>query len=207
MPEKAIKLSNDDMQRILVIYESYHVIIKQVAMLVLRDAALAEDCLHEVMIRLMSVIDSVEELQKMQDAHVQEGGKDVVSLNEKGGDKRLGAFIDTVTRNLAIDMLRKARRESCPGEASLSLALQDTYTQVSTDRYFLDENGFSIDLWECISQLTAGEQSVIYLKYACDFPFEKVAGILCIEKSCAEQRASRARKKLRKMLEEMDYER
>ena len=185
MPEKAIKLSKDDMQRILVIYESYHAMIKQVAMYVLRDAALAEDCTHEVMLRLMGLIGSVDDKN----------------------EKKLCAYIAKMTRNLAVDMYRRGGWETCLDDDDLIAIMQSDWKQSHIDRYFLDENGFSMELCECINQLTAGEQSVIYLKYACDFPFEKVAGILCIEKSCAEQRASRARKKLRKMLEEMDYER
>lgn len=185
MPEKAIKMSKDDMQRILVIYESYHAMIKQVATFVLRDAALAEDCTHEVMLRLMGIIDSVDDKN----------------------EKKLAAYIAKMTKNLAIDMYRKGGWETCLDDEGLIAIMQSDWGQSHTDRYFLDKNGFSLELCECISQLTASEQSVIYLKYACDFPFEKVAGILCIEKSCAEQRASRARKKLKRMLEEMGWER
>lgn len=164
-------------KEIEMIYEMYEGLIKRVTTPILGDAALAEDCLHEVILRLASVLDRVGEL----------------------GSKRAKTFIIVVARHLALDMLKKKIREICVDEEDESNeAIFDP--EGTYDKYFIDENGFSEEMREYLGRLSEQDRHALILRYTFDLPYESIARTLGIKKNAVEQRVCRARKKLEKMI-------
>lgn len=158
------------------IYEMYEGLIKKVTAPILCDAALTEDCLHEVILRLASVLDRVGEL----------------------GSKRAKAFIIVVARHLALDMRKKRIREICVDEEDENNEV--IFDEGIYDSYFIDENGFSPEMNAYMSRLQEKDRHLLLLRYTYDLPYESIAKILGENKNALEQRVCRARKKLEKMI-------
>ncbi len=163
-------------KEIEMIYEMYEGLIKKVTAPILCDDALTEDCLHEVILRLASVLDRVGEL----------------------GSKRAKAFIIVVARHLALDMRKKRIWEICVDEEDENN--ETIFDEGIYDSYFIDENGFSPEMNAYMSRLQEKDQHLLLLRYTYDLPYESIAKILGENKNALEQRVCRARKKLEKMI-------
>lgn len=170
------KFSPTTKKEIEMIYEMYEGLIKKVTAPILCDAALTEDCLHEVILRLASVLDRVGEL----------------------GSKRAKAFIIVVARHLALDMRKKRIREICVDEEDENNEV--IFDEGIYDSYFIDENGFSPEMNAYMSRLQEKDRHLLLLRYTYDLPYESIAKILGENKNALEQRVCRARKKLEKMI-------
>jgi len=158
------------------IYEMYEGLIRKVAASVLCDETLIEDCLHDVILRLAAVLDRVGEL----------------------GSKRTKTFIIVVTRNWAIDMVKKKSREICVDEEDESS--EAFFDEGICDSYFIDENGFSPEMNAYMSHLKEKDRYLLILRYTYELPYESIARILGENKNALEQRVCRAKKKLEKMI-------
>lgn len=163
-------------KEIEMIYEMYEGLIKKVTAPILCDEALTEDCLHEVILRLATVLDRVGEL----------------------GSKRAKTFIIVVARHLALDMRKKKIREICVDEEDESNEV--IFDEGICDNYFIDENGFSPEMNAYMSQLSEKDRHILVLRYTYDLPYEIIARVLGVKKNAAEQRVCRARKKIEAMI-------
>ena len=163
-------------KEIEMIYEMYEGLIKKVAAPILCDETLMEDCLHNVILKLASVLDRVGEL----------------------GSNRAKTFIIVVARNSAIDMAKKRVREICVDEEDE--ANEAIFDEGCCDSYFIDKNGFSPEMNAYMSHLKEKERDVLILRYTYDLKYESIAKILGESKSAVEQRVCRARKKIEAMI-------
>lgn len=170
------KFSPTTKKEIEMIYEMYEGLIKKVTAPILCDEALTEDCLHEVILRLATVLDRVGEL----------------------GSKRAKTFIIVVARHLALDMRKKKIREICVDEEDESNEV--IFDEGIYDSYFIDENGFSPEMNAYMNQLNEKDRHILVLRYTYDLPYASIARVLGVKKNAAEQRVCRARKKLEEMI-------
>lgn len=159
------------------IYLRYEKLIKSVAAPILQDKELTEDCLQELILKLSSFPDRVSEIDSPETK----------------------AFIIVVAKNIAKDMKKRRRRELCvDSEAEESELL---FSESVQDSYFMDENGFSEEIHGFLDSLQEKERDAVILRYSYDLPYAQIAEILGEKKNTVEQRVSRIRKRLVRMIE------
>lgn len=171
------KLMSQNREEIALLYEAYGKRIKKIASSILHDEALAEDCLHNVILRISSVLYRVGEI----------------------GSQEAEAFIVTVSRHMALDMKKKKDRELCVREEDKNGEYLFDKEAVC-DRYFVDENGFSEEINEYIKDCSGKERMTLVLRYAYDMTYAEIAELLGESRYAVEQRACRTRKKLKKLM-------
>ena len=103
------------------IFERYKGLIYKIARDILDDSLLAEDCLQEVVLKLALL-----------------PGK--INTDEY---EYPDAFVAIVARNQALDMLKKQKRELPTEDVELQ-KLSNFATICKEDRYFVEENGFTM---------------------------------------------------------------
>lgn len=169
------KMTPQNQEDVARIYETYEKMIRKIAVSILHDGALSEDCLHEVILRLTVVLNRI---------------GDVGSAEAK-------AFITVITRNLAIDMKKKKSRELCIPQNSKEAYV---FEEKVYDTYFVDENGFSEEMRCYMNGLRKEEKEALVLRYTYGLPYAEIAKLLGDKRGAIEQRVCRARKKLGKMI-------
>ncbi len=165
------------------IFERYKGLIYKIARDILDDSLLAEDCLQEVVLKLALL-----------------PGK----LNTDEYEYP-DAFVAIVARNQALDMLKKQKRELPTEENIVSeLTLQRKGCQM--DIYFVEANGYSKEVNDCLRQLEGKDIDIIILRQKYELPYKAIAKITNENESMIAQRFHRAKKKLKKILLESERE-
>ena len=164
------------------IFERYKGLIYKIARDILDDSLLAEDCLQEVVLKLTLL-----------------PGK----LNTDEYEYP-DAFVAIVARNQALDMLKKQKRELPTEDVELQ-KLSNFATICKEDRYFVEENGFTKEINDCLKQMTQKDRDAIILREVYVMPYFEIAQITNEKVNMVEQRFHRAKRKLKEML--LKYER
>ncbi|MCI5533372.1 MAG: sigma-70 family RNA polymerase sigma factor [Firmicutes bacterium] len=164
------------------IFERYKGLIYKIARDILDDSLLAEDCLQEVVLKLALL-----------------PGK----LNTDEYEYP-DAFVAIVARNQALDMLKKQKRELPTEDVELQ-KLSNFATICKEDRYFVEENGFTKEINDCLKQMTQKDRDAIILREVYVMPYFEIAQITNEKVNTVEQRFHRAKRKLKEML--LKYER
>lgn len=172
---KIKKMTQQNQEDVARVYVTYEKLIRKIALSILHDRELSEDCLHEVILRLTVVLNRI---------------GDADSAEAK-------AFITVITRNLAIDMKKKASRELCIPQNSKEAYIFEGKVY---DTYFVDENGFSEEMRGYMNKLRKKEKEALVLRYTYGLPYAEIAQILGGKRAAIEQRVCRARKKLGQMI-------
>ena len=159
-----------------ILYQMYGKAICAIAYKYLRDNELAEDCLQEVMLRLAAILERI---------------------GEYGSPEAL-RLIYAITRNQAIDIQRAYTRAmgSPPDEMLVKQSVED--------KYFMRGDGISEELHHYLAKLEEVDQQILYLHDCCCVNFSEIAKFLGRSKESVEQRASRARKRLARMILEAE---
>ena len=160
------------------IFEKYKLLICKIANDILGDADLMEDCLQETMLNLVSVADKLRR---------HEYGK-----NEQ-------AYILAVARNQALDMLKKKEKEM-PADDDEMLGLILEGTTSGRDKYFMEANGYSKEVNDCLRSLSPKDLEVIMLRQTYNLSNIEIAKITHENSATVAQRYHRAKGRLRKAL-------
>lgn len=105
-------------------------------------------------------------------------------------------FVITLTKNAAIDFLKKRKREVLTGEDIDFLP-----DEQNTEDLVIKMENYQ-ELMECINELHEGYKEILRLKILHDLPTKEVADILNISESNVNVRYLRARRALQKKLKE-----
>lgn len=153
------------------IYNSYKKTMFYVANDILRDNVQAEDVVHTSFIKIINNLDKIDE----------------VHCNKTKG------FIVTITRNTAIDIYRKNKRE----KEKIEKIIESQELSENAEVDIMD------DIQVAILKLPHKYKAVFSLKYYQCLNDDEISEILNIKESSVRSRISRGKEKLRKILEEM----
>jgi RNA polymerase sigma factor, sigma-70 family len=160
----------------MALYDKYKYFIWYIANGILKDTQLAEDVVQEVMLALIKHIDKIE-------------------VVESGQTKK---FIMTVTKNKAVDLIRKksnTKHEEWEDNVSNNLEkgpdLLEQYITNDNYKYIV----------ECIGELNEIYKVVFEYKYLHQLSDGEIADLLQVTKKVVNVRIYRARKQLQELLE------
>ena len=160
------------------IFEKYKLLIWKIANNILKDPDLMEDCLQETMLKLVSVADKLQR-------------------HEYGDNER--AYILAVARNQAFDMLKKKKREIPADDDEMLGLILDGVTS-GRDKYFMEANGYSKEVNDCLRSLSPKDLEVIMLRQTYNLSNIEIAKITHENSATVAQRYHRAKGRLRKAL-------
>lgn len=160
------------------IFEKYKLLIWKIANNILKDPDLMEDCLQETMLKLVSVADKLQR-------------------HEYGDNER--AYILAVARNQAFDMLEKKKREIPADDDEMLGLILDGVTS-GRDKYFMEANGYSKEVNDCLRSLSPKDLEVIMLRQTYNLSNIEIAKITHENSATVAQRYHRAKGRLRKAL-------
>jgi RNA polymerase sigma-70 factor, ECF subfamily len=172
--------AKEDRDKVADIYRLYSGTMLYMANSVLNEIHLAEDAVSEAFIK---IIDNIEKI-------------DTVDCYRTRG------FVVIIVRNVAIDILRKQRRNQIVsfGERNEDFG----YEELAFDNISVKEACFKII--SSIEGLKKEYSDILYLKLEFDCSYEEIGKILSISPENAKMRLFRARKALKKELKrEEDY--
>ncbi len=120
---------------------------------------------------------------------------------DRNGRAKLSTWILTITTNLAIDHMRRSRRDDAPLEPELELADPST-TDADAERRRL-----AAVLRRAIDDLSPEHRAAFLLREYHEFDYAEIASTLQIDLGTVKSRLSRARAALRRSLEEVYHAR
>lgn len=161
------------------IYNHYKYTMLYVAKSIVKDHLLAEDVVHDSFIKIIEVLDKV---------------NDISCSKTKG-------FIVTIVRNKSIDYIRKIKQESNTSLEEVEFSLQDD-DPIPLDK-LINEEGYN-KLLEYIDELDEKYRAAIELKYIHGYSEKEISKILDITEKNANIRIYRARKMLINRIEGED---
>lgn len=153
------------------LYLKYRQLMFYIANDILKDKHLAEDAVHKAFLKLINHLDKIQET---------EGHK-------------TKSFIVIVTKNIAIDMYRKRKKENIISLDAFEYELEDlaaTYDDLYEDN----------EVIAAITSLSHNYSSVLILKFSHGYSDAEIARILSITEENVRQRIARAKKKLKQIL-------
>ena len=151
------RLSDGDMSAL---EDIYHILGRRIYMLalsILRDTHAAEDIMQDTFVKLAA------------EAHAYRRGSNAI------------AFILTVTRNLAINLHNRSRRE-CPTDTIPDIAEPDSP---------------SLAALEALSLLDEFERQIVVMKLDCGMKHKQIAQIVGLSEDACQKRYRRALEKLK----------
>ena len=166
--------NDSDREKFEVVFKKYRRLMLYKAHDILRDPQLAEDAVSEAFIRIFKNMDKIGD----------------------PSDRRSAAFVVTITKNVALTMVKKENRGASADIEEIDPA--DTFDLESHVLQGLQTETVYA-LLECLSEEL---RSVILLKYAYDLPHRKIAKLLTTTENNVTVRLHRAKKKLAVLLRE-----
>lgn len=157
-----------DKGKVEIIYDKYKKLMYYVAYRVTGDKELAEDAVHESFLKIINNIHRIDEPES----------------------DRTKSFICVITRNTALNMLRKQSRETPIGLDISRVGTESKYAEVDT----LSE------LASVIMRLPEGQRDVLRLKVEYGMSNREISQILSVSYDTVRARLSRARKLLKEYL-------
>ena len=163
----------DDKRKFEYIYSRYNKLLLYKAYTVLRDQSLAEDAVSEAFIRVYKNLDKIDDC---------DSGK-------------TAAFLVIITRNCAITILNKRRKDNPVNIDDLDLAApDDVESSVVSDCS-------AHDIMRVIDGLKDNLKEPFLLKYAYDMSHKEIAKILNLSESNVTVRIHRAKAKIAQLLQ------
>jgi len=153
------------------IYRTYYNKMMRVALQLLSSAPRAEDAVHDAFLKIIAHFDDLKAIP----------------------EERRWYWIVVVTKNAALDLLRKESRE---------MPLDDEREQVC--QVPADEGGFR-SLVECIRAMPEGYRRVLELRFVTEWSYAEIARELHISEGAVKTRISRGRQMLIGRLEKEGY--
>lgn len=174
-----LSMVETDEQRTFIeeLYKNYERKMYGVAFGVLHNKHDAEDAVHSAFIR---IIENIEKIMQ-------------IPADEQG------YYIVIISRNTSIDILRKRENSEIPLED-----IEEVADTVSLDDV-IDSRMTAESIRECIFKLQENDFEVLFLHLLCELSASDIAKLLNIKSSTASQRIYKAKKNLRKIIEEQQY--
>ncbi len=122
-------------------------------------------------------------------------------LSLKGEKLGFQYWLLTVCKHLWLDYLRKNKRIRLEYEQEL----EGTSPNLTPESEFLKKEKDEL-VFECLLQLPPKYREILTLHYYADIPIKEIAILMGLSNSNAKTLIHRARMKLKKILEEQDYE-
>ena len=160
------KLSEGDMTSLAVLYDCMSRQMYALALSILKNTADAEDALQETFVKVVQRIDTYRE----------------------GGNAR--AWLLSITRNVAIDMVRKRKT---------TVSVEDPTVLETVASYEDPAQKLSID--EALMRLSQTDREIVVQKAVWGMRFGEIAELVGMQKSAVEKRYHRALAKLKSYLE------
>ena len=167
---------SDEQEKFELLYRQYCNLMHYSAFQVLRDNGLAEDAVSEAFIRIY---------------------RNLHKIDSPIPSNRTAAFVVTITRNVALTIIKKEKKkETVPLEERYAddTVLEDSVVSRMTQRQILDS----------VNRLSEELRQVFLLYYAYDMTHAEISSALNISANTAAVRLHRARKKLAKIVSEME---
>lgn len=166
--EKVVaKIAAGDKNAICELYELMGRRMFATAKNVLKDYQLSEDAVSESLISIM---------------------KNAVNLKEQ---KAAAAWILTIVRNKALDMLRQRDRETVTES-------EDMYVLEGTNNLARKED--KMDLEKALDELSEEDRQIVIMKVAMGYSHKEISAILGIEAAACAKKLQRALEKLRRIM-------
>lgn len=170
--------SDEDKSKFEQLYNTYKQTMFYVANNILKDEYLSEDAVHQAFMRIIDHFDKIGEIK---------------SHKTKG-------FIVIITERIAIDIYRKRKKQNAVSFEEVEFGIGEIAATVED---IIEHNNYN-PIAIAIASLPANYTSVLRLKYSHGYSDEEIAKILLISEDNVRQRIVRAKKKLAKVLEEME---
>lgn len=155
------------------IYELYEQKMYYLALAVLKDEGLAEDCVHEAMLRLTAYLPSIKDC----------------------GSAKCYALVRKLTKNAAIDIYRRRRRENriCAPFDEETQERDATVERGNPERCV--EILYNRDLLKrCMEDMPASLKELLKLKYMCGLNNREIGELLGISAVSVRKRDERLKK-------------
>lgn len=159
-----------DKGKVEIIYDKYKKLMLHVAYRVTGDKELAEDAVHDAFLNIIKNIDRIDDPET----------------------DRTKSLVCVITRNIAINLIRKNSREMSVGLDISNIRFEGELTE---------EKGLS-KLAIAIMNLPVGQRDVLKLKVEYGMSNKAIAKTLCISDESVRARLARAKKTLENYLKE-----
>lgn len=159
----------EDKNKFEKLYLSYQKTMFYVANRILKDKHLSEDAVHQAFSRIIDNLDKIEEIN---------------SHKTKG-------FIVIITENIAIDLYRKRKRETCISFDEIEIYIEDIAGTFP---------GFENEIEQAIAKLPVNYLTVFKLKYSHGYSDKEISELLHITEANVRKRIERGKKKLTELL-------
>lgn len=173
--------SSEDKSKFEKIYMNYRQTMFYVANNILKDEHLAEDAVHQAFIKIIENLDKINDIKR----------------------PKTKGFVVIIVERAAIDIYRKQKRQySVPFDETISGIGE---MAAEGDRS-LEEVGNSSSIAAALAMLPINYSTVIKLKYSHGYTDKEIAKILSISEENVRKRITRGKKRLAKILEEMEID-
>lgn len=160
-----------DLDKLEALYEKYRFDMFRVAYRVLKDYHLAQDAVQSAFIRLLDNLDNIDEIDS----------------------KKTRAFVIIVTRNIAINLYRKRKRQK-------NIMLEDIEDILVDESQIIDDKIIKAELFDKIrikiKHLYEPYADILALRYLYHYSAKEIAELLGISYENARTRLHRAKRSL-----------
>lgn len=171
---KIDRLLPNESEKLEMVYRNHERVAYAVSLNILKDPHLAEDCTQDVMEKYALRIKK-------------NGTDDIVS------DK---AFIVSMAKNTAIDILRKRGREDLKG---LDLNPPSTKQEMNPELYItMDEFGFSAEVSDLLEDVKYIDRLILFLHYKEDLGYAEIGEKIGRDANYVSQRVFQLKKRINK---------
>ena len=160
------------------IYKMYHLAVKYKALSILKDEALAEDCMHEVMLKIAANLDSLGEY----------------------GSQRAKGFIMTITYNQAVDMYRRRKHEETSGLIPVGKPFGSDH--VHDNDIVIGKFGYDATLDTYMENLDDVDRAIVGMKYSYKMKHKEIAKVLGKTVTAIDKRSERIKTKIKTLIME-----
>ncbi len=168
--------TEDDRNKFTALYRYYESAMYNVAISILRDRYLAEDAVHDALLKIINYIPNISDIK----CH------------------KTKALIVIIIKSTAIDIYRK--RDKQYSNEKTELPEEADTGELPLDHIIADES-FN-ELKTKLNKLNKEYLDIIMLKHLYELSNSEIADVLCISGDAVRQRLSRAKKAIRKVIEE-----
>lgn len=168
------KLSPEEAEKVDQIYRNHEYVARAVALSILKEPYLAEDCVHNVM----------EKYARM----LQTGETDNIQSDK--------AYIIMMTKNDAIDILRKRKREDLKG---FDLNVPHREGETNPEVYVtMDEYGFSAEVSEILEDVKEIDKEILFLNFKRGYSYKEIGLRIGKDANYVSQRVYQLKKRMKK---------
>ncbi|EGD47301.1 RNA polymerase, sigma-24 subunit, ECF subfamily [Ruminiclostridium papyrosolvens DSM 2782] len=168
--------TEDERNKFTTLYTYYESTMYNVAFSILRDRYLAEDAVHDALLKIINYIPDISDIK----CH------------------KTRALIVIIIKSTAIDIYRK--RDKQYTNEKTELPEEADTSELPLDHIIADESFNELKIK--LNKLSKEYLDIIMLKHLYELSNNEISDVLCISGDAVRQRLSRAKKAIRKIIEE-----